>query len=296
MTVFSQKLKIFYNPNQSVAENKSDSPSAGKPKKFIEQFHFISDIDICSDFSPLTLQQLKYAHDPNHVDSIMECRKNNGFGNKQKDIANSLLWTNGSFYAAAKHAYTNKTITCSPTSGFHHAEYDASMGFCTFNGLIIAAILLKKEFESQINKIGIVDIDAHYGNGTDNIIDNLKIDYIEHYTFGEHVERIYKRAKDGLFNSFLTHLKHELETKFKDSDIIFYQSGADPHINDPYGGYLTTEELRIRDQVVFEFAAINQIPIVWNLAGGYQTPFENVLEIHNNTVKECLKTLQNYKK
>lgn len=29
------------------------------------------------------------------------------------------------------------------------------------------------------------------------------------------------------------------------------------------------------------------IPVVWNLAGGYQTPLRKVLDIHDNTMKAC---------
>jgi len=29
------------------------------------------------------------------------------------------------------------------------------------------------------------------------------------------------------------------------------------------------------------------VPIAWNLAGGYQEPLSNVLEIHDNTMLEC---------
>ena len=38
---------------------------------------------------------------------------------------------------------------------------------------------LKKE--ELINKIGIMDLDFHYGDGTDDIIYRKEIDYIEHW-------------------------------------------------------------------------------------------------------------------
>ena len=70
--------------------------------------------------------------------------------------------------------------------------------------------------------------------------------------------------------------------------------GADPHINDPLGGWLTTEQLAERDRLVFSAAKRLGIPIAWNLAGGYQIDedggISKVIEIHNNTMLACTET------
>jgi len=48
----------------------------------------------------------------------------------------------------------------------HHATRDHIMGFCYFNNLAIAvAHALKK-----VDRVGIVDIDVHHGNGTEDIV------------------------------------------------------------------------------------------------------------------------------
>ena len=39
---------------------------------------------------------------------------------------------------------------------------------------------------------------------------------------------------------------------------------------------------------MFENAARIGVPIAWNLAGGYQSPLRNVLDIHDNTMRECV--------
>jgi hypothetical protein len=46
--------------------------------------------------------------------------------------------------------------------------------------------------------------------------------------------------------------------------------------------------MRLRDRTVFRFAAAEGIPIVWNLAGGYQRPVDRVIGLHLNTLQECL--------
>lgn len=35
-------------------------------------------------------------------------------------------------------------------------------------------------------------------------------------------------------------------------DVVLYQAGADAHIDDPLGGFLTTSQLLQRDHLVFE--------------------------------------------
>lgn len=64
--------------------------------------------------------------------------------------------------------------------------------------------------------------------------------------------------------------------------------GADPHIADPLGGWLTTDALRERDRRVFQADRARGLRVVWNLAGGYQKPLRKVLHIHDNTARECV--------
>jgi acetoin utilization deacetylase AcuC-like enzyme len=51
----------------------------------------------------------------------------------------------------------------------HHAEVDKALGFCYFNNIAIAARYLQKEW--GIERIGIIDIDVHHGNGTQHIFE-----------------------------------------------------------------------------------------------------------------------------
>ena len=79
----------------------------------------------------------------------------------------------------------------------------------------------------------------------------------------------------------------------RDCDLIPYHVGADPHVNDPLGGWLETPQLRLSDDTVFQGAALMGIPLVWDLAGGYQVEADGsnprVLEIHDNTMEACVR-------
>lgn len=67
-----------------------------------------------------------------------------------------------------------------------------------------------------------------------------------------------------------------------------YQAGGDQHQDDPLGGFLTTREMMERDRIVFTEANAMRLPVVWNLAGGYQQPHEWIIEIHRNTMRACV--------
>lgn len=82
-------------------------------------------------------------------------------------------------------------------------------------------------------------------------------------------------------------------------EVVLYQAGADPHVDAPFGGHLTTEDLRLRDRTVFQSCARLGLPVAWNLAGDYQQLFGTdaeadfdaatrpVLDLHDNTFREC---------
>lgn len=58
----------------------------------------------------------------------------------------------------------NSFVLCRPPG--HHAEYERAFGFCFINNIAVAANhLLKKH---GLNRVMIIDYDAHHGNGTQN--------------------------------------------------------------------------------------------------------------------------------
>lgn len=272
------RLPVFYSPRQ-VARPASYSPSPGKPAEVVADW-LASGIPIDVRLpQPVSRATLALAHKRSFVDAILNCVRDNGFGERSRAVADSLPWTSGSMLAAAREALQNKTVAVSPTSGFHHACYDSCGGYCTFNGLMVTALALKAE--RAIDRIGILDCDVHYGNGTDDIIKKLKIDWVRHVTTGTHYE-----PEADLFLARLP----DIVRGFADCNLLLYQAGADPHIDDPLGGFLTTAQLALRDRIVFGMAHQIGLPVAWNLAGGYQKPLEKVLAIHRNTLQSCFDT------
>lgn len=270
-------VPVWFSPAQ-VADSRSYSPSAAKPGPVVAAWRRLDvPLDVRAP-EPVTRAQLYLAHDDDYVDGVLDGRIENGFGNRLREVAASLPHTSGAMLAAARAAIANGAVAVAPVSGFHHACYDRGGGFCTFNGLMVAACVLLRE---GAQRIGILDFDQHYGNGTTDIIRRLDLgERVPHYTAGIEYESPAQAAE------FLTRIPTLVE-RFAGCDVLLYQAGADPHVDDPLGGWLTTAELRERDRRVFAHAKRLGIPVAWNLAGGYQQPLSRVLAIHDNTMREC---------
>lgn len=270
-------IPVFYAPAM-VADAESFSPSAAKPTAVVHSWKMLGLPLKVIEPLPVTADEIARAHDPVLVEGVLAGRVHNGFGNYSMEVAASLNFTSGAMLCASREALRNGQVAVAPCSGFHHAHYDHCGGYCTFNGLMIAALALLAG--NEVQRVGILDFDEHYGDGTNDIIKRLHIDWVTHFTAGQHY-----RTPDQA-QSFLDRIPHILES-MRNCDLILYQAGADPHVDDPLGGWLTTEQLFERDRRVFDAARAIEVPLAWNLAGGYQTPLRKVLDIHDNTMRAC---------
>lgn len=279
-----ERLRMHWDPRQVGPVSESYAPYASIPRLTLEAF-FQSGlpVEVVGGWPPATPEELTLAHDPEHVRKVLEGRDTNGFGNEDPAVARAALWEAGSFLSAAFDAARSGDPAFSPSQGFHHATWGECWNFCTFNGLVVAALRLREE--GLARRVGILDFDCHWGNGTDDILERLGLDWIVHWSFGK-----FKRTvRRGIgWDAWIEGLPGELETRFADCGILFYQAGADPHIEDRFGGELTTEQMRLRDRAVFRWAAARGVPVAWNLAGGYQDPPSKVVDLHRITLDECL--------
>lgn len=267
-------VPVFYRPEMSTP-TKSYSPSSDKPRIVVE--HWLSrgliKPEQVHSFDPADRADFYLAHDADFVGGILDATIPNGFGNHSPQVAAALPYTTGSMIASAQHVLHYGGIACSPSSGFHHAGHNYAEGFCTLNGLAIAAIKAAKAGA----KVGILDCDAHYGDGTADILQRNPGYQIQHHSFGQYFP-CGSRANGWLewFYSAIDALKA--------CDIVLYQAGADPFKDDPLGGQLSLTELYLRDQAVFDELR----NVAWNFAGGYATSQDGslgtVATIHTTTM------------
>src|ERR1022692_2692506 len=178
-----QKIPVFFCDAMQ-AQVTGISPSAHKPLAAVGSWTVLGIPLAIIEPTPATREDFTRAHDPEFVDAILECRAMNGFGTRAADVAASLPYTSGAMLSAATEAIRNGQVAVAPTSGFHHAGHSTVAGFCTFNGLMVSALAIKAA--GLVQRVGILDFDQHYGDGTDNIIQTLGIDFLTHYTAGAH--------------------------------------------------------------------------------------------------------------
>lgn len=271
----------FHYTDHMVAEAGSYSPSASKPAQVMASWARLGWPMQIVEPLPVTEAQLCLAHDSDMVRGVLSCEKANGFSNRNSKVADSLPYTSGAMLSAARQALENGCGAIAPCSGFHHAGFDFVGGFCTFNGLMVTAQVLLKE--GKVKRVGILDFDQHWGDGTADIIERLNLSgQIVHYSPCHDYGRPHRAG------AFVADIPKLLQA-FADCDLVLYQAGADPHIDDPLGGWLTTLELFNRDKQVFRTLRKMGIPVAWNLAGGYQRDSSGgirpVLDIHDNTLK-----------
>jgi acetoin utilization deacetylase AcuC-like enzyme len=218
----------------------------------------------------------------------------------------SVLLTNGGVVAAAGRALADG-VAAAVASGFHHAHADHGEGFCTFNGLVVAAEALRAA--GRVKKVAVLDLDLHYGNGTASMcagrpwLFNCSIYGNDYWHNKAYRDVEHRRHADGpnhvsfaLANgSGRAELLEALEAgtrailAWDRPDLLLYQAGADPFREDPYSSLsLDHADLQERDRAVFAFAKRERIPTAWVLAGGYTPDVKRVVDVHVGTFEAAV--------
>lgn len=277
----NNRIPVFYRPEIVAHHASRTSPSAAKPAEVVADWQQAGLPINVRSFEPADRVTLALAHDRDYVDRVLNLELANGFGNRLPQVAASLPYTTGAMLAAGHEALRNRRVACAPVSGFHHAGHAQGGGFCTFNGLMVTALALRRA--GLVERVGILDLDFHWGDGTDDICRRLQLDWVQHHSPGLDAHPLraarYLKRLPSIINGF------------RHCDVLLYQAGADAHVDDPLGGWMTDEQLALRDRIVFEGAVALGVPVAWNLAGGYRRDAAGsiapVLAVHRRTFDAC---------
>ncbi len=229
--------------------------------------------------TPLTAQQLAVAHGAAYINAVRTGQPR-ALAESQGFAWDPQLWpmvlaSNGGVLAASKRALTHG-VAGSLSSGLHHARRDHGNGFCTFNGLAIAAL---KALGPKVGRILVIDLDAHCGGGTHSILGanraihhlDIAVDSFDRYLpAGGNTLDLVRDA--GAYLGVLDHRLDELrDSKF---DLCLYNAGMDPHQDCPVGGLagIDARLLARREQRVFSWCTQRRLPVAFVLAGGYIGP------------------------
>ncbi len=250
-----------------------------------------------------SLETLSYAHSENYISHIKnktlskEGVKKIGFPLVDSVIQRSLVATGGTVLASK--LAINYGISCNTAGGSHHANYDSGAGYCVFNDVAVAAHYLLNR--GLANKILIVDLDVHQGNGNSEIFkDNRSV-----FTFSMHSKSNYpaKKSNSDLDveledyledNAYIKTLKHYLnELNHDNFDFVFYIAGVDIHFNDRLGKLKISDEgIKSRDELVIENFFSRRIPFCGVLGGGYNKDFNKLVELHSILHQSCAKYIE----
>lgn len=180
--------------------------------------------------------------------------------------------------------------------GTHHAFRDRGEGFCVFNDIAIATRMLQRE--GRIQRVAVIDLDVHQGNGTASLfaadpdVYTFSMHGARNYPFHREQSRLDIELPDGTGDrDYLAVLDRYLPGVLQDArpDLVFLLAGSDPYRHDRFGRLgLSMEGLRERDARVIAACRRRDLPLAITMAGGYAPNIEDIATMHANTVQEAV--------
>ena len=184
-------------------------------------------------------------------------------------------------------------VALNVAGGTHHSFTYKGEGFCLLNDIAIAANYLLHH--NIVDKILVIDLDVHQGNGTAQIFRNDP----RVFTFSIHGAKNYPLRKEpsdldiGLPDktedaAYLKTLYETLPRLIDDvqPQQVFYLSGVDVIFSDKLGRLnLSLHGCRERDRFVLETCKKNGLPVAISMGGGYSERLAHIIEAHANTYR-----------
>lgn len=273
------RLPVFYSPSYVAAGHAFETT---RKAAWVAESLRSSPLEGVEIEAPNALSggEIGALHDPSYVAAVQsgdprELAESQGFS-WDPALWEAVTASSGGAVAAARSALARRANAGSLSSGLHHARRGRGDGSCTFNGLALAA---KAALDAGARAVLIVDLDAHFGGGThemlrhDERVWHLDVSVDPHDVYREaprwwvsHVDRstdYLPVIADGLSRVADIPL-----------DLCIYNAGMDPHEDCPEGGRWGIDDamLEAREAMVFAWCRARGIPVAFVLAGGYLGP------------------------
>jgi len=274
-------------------------PSQGrrfmKAAKLLREYAPEADLEIAEIeadyFTPFEV--LQYAHTRKYIEQVLLDGESGEWEGTRRDLGATALCITGGTILAAEALLQGWALTAVNFAGAkHRAMTDHSTGFCVFNDFAIAAhhVLASErtifhpvtKSQRRVDRIAILDIDAHHGDGTEALLKNRT----RVFTFSVHEAGIFPGT--GKYDDESAHVfnrplaagagDNELENAVDEfimysgrysPDMIFIAMGADGHETDPLSSLQFSIEGMVQ-AVRNVRRAYPETPILLGGAGGYQ--------------------------
>ena len=235
--------------------------------------------------------ELVIGHDPYYVDNFL----NGKLSDKEIKRIGLTPWTPkliprtlrlmGGAIAALNHVVEHGGIAGNMAGGTHHAHYDFGSGYCIFNDLAVCALLALQKHNYE--RVAILDLDVHQGDGTATILQNIdgaltiSLHCQENFPFrkavSDHDLELEANSSD---EQFIQKVNQAIDIAIKfNPQLILYQAGVDGLATDALGKLnITREGMAERNKLVFEMAVKHSIPTVVFMGGGYSKPISHTID------------------
>lgn len=238
-----------------------------------------------------------WTHDEAYLDKLLHQglsdkeQRRIGFPQSPALTERELVITQGTIDCC--HYAFEHGVALNVAGGTHHAFADRGEGFCLLNDFAVAANYLLRKGLAQ--KILIIDLDVHQGNGTARLFEGVP----QVFTFSMHGRNNYPFHKersdldlelpDGIGDeAYLGLLRDTLPALVERErpDFAFYLSGVDILSTDKFGKLgVSLECCQQRDETVFSLFRDKKIPCAVAMGGGYSPRVKTIVEAHCNTFK-----------
>jgi acetoin utilization deacetylase AcuC-like enzyme len=235
---------------------------------------------------------LRLAHGPEYVDAVLGQSLDQAAARRiglpiTLEVATRSRAANAGTVLTARLALEHG-LACNTAGGSHHAFAAYGSGFCVFNDVAVAARVLLTE--GLVERVLVVDLDVHQGDGTAAIfLDDARV-----FTFSMHCRTnfpLHKQRSDldlaleaGLEDEpYLALIAEHLPGLLDDvrPDLVFYNAGVDPHVDDRLGRLaLTGRGLRRRERLVLETCLKAGVPVAGVVGGGYAADLDRLARLH----------------
>jgi acetoin utilization deacetylase AcuC-like enzyme len=274
-------LKYELIPNQLLYEGVISTDNLFKPNNCSEEnILFTHDLNYWKNLSQLKLTE-------------SEIRKI-GFPLSSKLIEREITIMQGTIDCALYALQFGCAMNIA--GGTHHAFTNKGEGFCMLNDIAIAANYLLKNKLAE--RILIIDLDVHQGNGTAQIFQNNKNVFTfsmhgkNNYPFHKEISDLDIELPDGINDDeYLLLLQNNLLEVFikHEPDFVFYLCGVDILSTDKFGKLnISITACKLRDIFVFELCKKYKVPIACAMGGGYSPKISDIVNAHCNTFKAAL--------